>query len=76
MCSECPYSGEKLMTALDHIKKKHQFKGTLEDILDKETYNQCGQTSLRVAQSKFYESVHGKLINFNCVILNVLSHYT
>ena len=29
MCSECPYSGEKLMTALDHIKKKHQFKGTL-----------------------------------------------
>ena len=54
MCSECPYSGEKLMTAL---KKKHQFKGTLEDILDKETYNQCGQTSLRVAQGKFYESL-------------------
>ena len=50
MCSECPYSGEKLMTALDHMKKKHQFKGTLEDILEKETYNQCGQTSLRVAQ--------------------------
>ena len=61
MCSECPYSGEKLMTALDHMKKKHQFKGTLEDILDKETYNQCGQTSLRVAQGKFYESLHGKL---------------
>ena len=57
MCSECPYSGEKLMTALDHMKKKHQFKGTLEDILDKETYNQCGQTSLRVAQGKFYESL-------------------
>ena len=60
MCSECPYSGEKLMTALDHMKKKHQFKGTLEDILDKETYNQCGQTSLRVAQGKFYESFHEK----------------
>ena len=57
-CSECPYLGEKWMTALDHMKKEHQFKGTLEDILDKETCNQCGLTSLRVAQGKFYESLH------------------
>ena len=49
-CSECPFSAEKWMTALDHMKKKHQFRGTLEDIPDKETCNQCGQTSLRVAQ--------------------------
>ena len=49
------------MTAFDHMKKKHQFKETLEDILDKETCNLCGQTSLRVAQGKFYDSLHGKL---------------
>ena len=60
-CSECPYSTEKWMTAFDHMKKKHQFRGTLEDILDKETCNLCGQTSLRVAQGKFYDNLHGKL---------------
>ena len=61
ICSECPYTGENWMTALDHMKKKHQFKGTPNDILDKETCNQCGLTSLRVAQGKFYESLQGKL---------------
>ena len=49
-CSECPYVTEKGNTSFDHMKKKHQFRGTLEDIPDKETCNQCGQTSLRVAQ--------------------------
>ena len=47
------------MTALDHMKKKHQFRGTLEDILDKETCNECGQTSLRVAQGTFHDNLHG-----------------
>ena len=60
-CSECPYATEKWMTGFDHMKKKHQFRGTLEDILDKETCNLWGQTSLRVAQGKFYDSLHGKL---------------
>ena len=57
MCSECPYSAEKWMTAFDHMQKKHQFRGKVDEILDKETCNQCGQTSLQVAQGKFYKSL-------------------
>ena len=60
MCSQCPFATEKWMTAFDHIQKKHQFRGKAEEILDKETCNRCGLTSLRVAQGKFHESLHGK----------------
>ena len=73
MCSQCPFSTEKWMTAFDHIQKKHQFTGKAEEILDKETCNRCGLASLRVAQGKFHESLHGIFFFLNDLVTAILS---